>query len=130
MENQELKKEITDERTGLSYTLVGDYYVPNIIAIPEEQIRLNKYGIARLNYLKDRQNAYYTSLLMNGNLNKHLKEIQATSKKMVDKIVKDLKAQSNLTEEMKNTNPLKWAGTMNAIKNQAEEVVFKELIYA
>lgn len=131
MKNQKLKKEFTDEKTNnISYTLVGDYYFPNIVAKKEKRITLNKYGIARLNYLKDYRNAYYTTLLMNGSLNKHLNELQVTAKNLVDKIIDDLKDKSDLTEEMKNTNPSYWVGTMNAIKNQAEEIVFKELIYA
>lgn len=130
MKNQKLKKEITDEKTNISYTLVGDYYLPNIVAKKEKRITLNKYGIARLNYLKDYRNAYYTTLLMNGSLNKHLNELQVTAKNMVDKIIDDLKGKSDLTEEMKNTNPSYWVGTVNAIKNQAEEIVFNELIYA
>ena len=52
MDSKELKKEIVDEKTGISYTLVGDYYMPNLYLEPEEKITLNKYGLLRLNYLK------------------------------------------------------------------------------
>ena len=129
MENEELDKNFTNEKTGISYTLVGDYYIPNIVAEPEEKITLNKYGLLRLNYLKQHRNAYYTTMLMNGTLNKHLNKIQTTAESMVNKIIDELKAESDLTEEMKSTNPSYWIGTMNAIKNQAEEIIFKELIY-
>lgn len=66
---------------------------------------------------------------MDNKLNEHLEEIQETAKKRVEEIIKSLKAQSNLTEEMKNTNQLYWVGMMNNFKNQAEEIVLKELIY-
>ena len=58
-----------------------------------------------------------------------MKEIQETATERVEKIIKQLKLKSNLTEDMKNTDMLYWVGTMNAIKNQAEEIVISELIY-
>lgn len=66
---------------------------------------------------------------MNGTLNMHLKEIQETADNKVQQIISELKAKSNLNEDMKNTNVLCWVGTMNSIKAQAEEIVFSELIY-
>ena len=129
MKNEELKKEFTDEKTGISYTLVGDYYLPNLTLEQEEKITLNKYGLLRLNYLKKYKKADYIILFMNKELNKHLKEVQETAQARVNELVVKLKANSNLTEDMKNTNMLYWVGTMNAIKNQAEEIVLKELIY-
>lgn len=68
-------------------------------------------------------------MLMDGTLNSYLKEIQETATKRVEQIIKQLKSKSNLTEDMKNTDMLYWVGTMNAIKNQVEEIVFNELIY-
>lgn len=68
-------------------------------------------------------------MFINKQLNKHLKEIQEQAQKEIDILIEELKSKSDLTEDMKNTNPLYWVGTMNAIKNQAEEIVLKELIY-
>ena len=68
-------------------------------------------------------------MFMNGTLNKHLKKIQETAQKRIDIIIEELKQQNNLTEEMKNTNQLYWVGMMNNFKNEAEEIVLKELIY-
>ena len=129
MENKELKKEITDEKTGISYTLVGDYYLPNLKLEPEEKIQLNKYGLLRLDYLKKHKKAELSIMFMDMTLNKHLKEVQELSQTRVYELVEQLKAKSGLTEDMKNTDMLYWVGTMNAIKNQAEEIVLKELIY-
>ena len=129
MENKELKKEITDEKTGISYTLVGDYYLPNLKLEPEEKIQLNKYGLLRLDYLKKYKRAEFSIMFMDMTLNKHLKEVQELSQTRVYELVEQLKAKSGLTEDMKNTDMLYWVGTMNAIKNQAEEIVLKELIY-
>lgn len=72
-------------------------------------------------------------MIKNGSLkiieNSHLKEIQETATERVEKIIKQLKLKSNLTEDIKNTDMLYWVGMMNNFKNQAEEIVFNELIY-
>ena len=127
--NNELTKTKIDERTGIEYHLEGDYYLPNIVAPKQEKITLNRYGQMRLNYLKEHKKADYTIMLMNGTLSTHLKELQETADNRVQQIISELKAKSDLTEDMKNTDMLYWVGTMNSIKAQAEEIVFSELIY-
>ena len=129
MENKELKDKFIDEKTGIEYTLVGDYYLPNLVIEPQRKIDLNKYGRLRLEYLKNHKKAEYTILFMNNKLTDHLEEVQKTATKRVKEIIKSLQDQSNLTEEMKNTDQLYWVGMMNNFKNQAEEIVLKELIY-
>lgn len=127
--NNELPKTKIDERIGIEYHLEGDYYIPNLVMPEQEKITLNKYGRMRLNYLKENKKAEYSIMLMDGTLNSHLKEIQETATERVEKIIKQLKSKSNLTEDMKNTDILYWVGMMNNFKNQAEEIVFNELIY-
>ena len=94
----------------------------------EETIVLNKYGRMRLNYLKEHKVWLYEQMLMKGTLSSHLEEVQEQATSQVEDIVDKMKTTSELTEDMKNTDPLKWAGIMNAIKNQVEEIVIKELI--
>ena len=127
--NNELPKTKIDERIGSEYHLEGDYYIPNLVMPEQEKITLNKYGRMRLNYLKENKKAEYSIMLMDGTLNSHLKEIQETATERVEKIIKQLKSKSNLTEDMKNTDILYWVGMMNNFKNQAEEIVSNELIY-
>ena len=128
--NNELPKTKIDERTGIEYHLEGDYYIPNLVMPKQEKIVLNKYGRMRLKYLKEYKKAKYTIMLMKGTLNTHLKEIQETANIRIQQIISELKAKSDLTEDMKNTDMLYWIGTMNSIKAQAEEIIYKELIYA
>ena len=109
--------------------LVLTFIIPNLALPKQEKIILNKYGRMRLNYLKENKKAEYSIMLLDGTLNEHLKEIQETAQNRVEQIINQLKAESNLIEEMKNTDVLYWVGIMNAIKNQAEEIVFNELIY-
>ena len=130
VKNEELKKRFTDERTGISYTLKGDYYIPNII--PPEAIdysKLNKYGRARLRFLKEHRKAEYTIMFIDETLNSHLQEIQATAQERLNYLINEMRKNENLTEEMKNTDPLRWVGVMNSIKESAEEIIYKELIY-
>lgn len=122
-------KEIKENKYGIEYTKVGDYYIPNLVLKKEEKVNLNKYGRARLNFLKQNRKAEYTIMFVNGTLNKHLKEIQETAGERIDIIIEQLKEKNNLTEEMKNTEQLYWVGMMNNFKSIAEEIVYKELIY-
>lgn len=129
MENKELKERFIDEKTGIEYVRQGDYYIPNLVLPKQKKIHLNKYGRMRLNYLKEYKKAEYTIMFMENTLIDHLEEIQESATKRVNQIIDDLKAKSNLTEDMKNTDMLYWLETMNAIKQQAEEIILNELIY-
>ena len=124
MENKEIK----ENKYGIEYTKVGDYYMPNLV-LEKEKIILNKYGRMRLKFLKENKKAEYTIMFVNGTLNKHLKEIQETARERIDIIIEQLKQQNNLTEEMKNTDQLYWVSMMNNFKNTAEEIILNELIY-
>lgn len=120
-----------ERKNKIEYHSEGDYYIPNLI-VPKDEYAdccIGKYGRLRLNYLKEHKKAEYTIMLMNGTLRKHIVQIDMEAKNRVENIVNGLKSQSNLTEEMKNTNQLYWVGMMNNFKNQAEEIVVKELIY-
>lgn len=129
-EKGNLKESFIDKRTGIEYNLVGDYYLPNLILEAEEKVILNKYGLLRLNYLKEHKKADYIIMFMNKILNKHLKEIQETAKARVDTLIKDFAKQDNINEELKAKNQLEWVQMMNNCKNRAEEIVFSELIYS
>lgn len=120
-----------ERKNKIEYRKEGDYYIPNLI-VPKDEYAdycIGKYGRLRLNYLKEHKKAEYTIMLMNGTLRKHIVQIDMEVKNRIENIINSLKSKSNLTEEMKNTNQLYWVGMMNNLKNQAEEIVLKELIY-
>ena len=129
MENKKLKENNIDNKYGIEYTKVGDYYMPNLVFEKEEKIILNKYGRMRLKFLKENKKAEYMIMFTKGTLNKHLKEIQEIAQTRVDIIIEQLKKQNNLTEEMKNIDQLYWVGMMNNFRNTAEEIILRELIY-
>ena len=129
MENVELKDRFIDEKTGIEYIRTGDYYLPTLVLAEQKKIQLNKYGRLRLDYLKNHKKAEYAILFMDNKLTDQLEKVQEIATKRVEEIIKSLKKQSNLSEEMKNTDQLYWVGMMNNFKNQAEEIVLNELIY-
>lgn len=128
MKNKELKENNIDNKYGIEYTKVGDYYMPNLV-LEKEKIILNKYGRMRLKFLKENKKAEYMIMFTKGTLNKHLKEIQETAQERINTIIEKLKKQNNLTEEMKNTDQFYWVGMMDNFRNTAEEIVLNELIY-
>ena len=128
MENKELKTNNIENKYGIEYTKVGDYYMPNLV-LEKEKIVLNKYGRMRLKFLKENRKAEYMIMFTKGTLNKHLGEIQETADNRINIIIEQLKQQNNLTEEMKNTDQLYWVSMMNNFKSTAEEIILKELIY-
>ena len=95
MESKELKENNIDNKYGIEYTKVGDYYIPNLVLEKEEKITLNKYGRLRLKFLKENKKAEYIIMCMNKTLSKHLKEIQETAQERVDLVFDKLKVDQN-----------------------------------
>ena len=102
--------------------------MPNLV-LEKEKITLNKYGRARLNYLKTNKKAEYMIMFTKGTLNKDLKEVQDTAEKRLDFMIDELVKKENITEELKAKDQLAWVSAMNSIKAQAEEIIYSELIY-
>ena len=128
MEN--VKDKFIDEKTGIEYIKQGDYYLPNLILAPEEtNYKIGKYGRIKLNYLKNNKKVEYSILLIESKLNRYLHEIDIASEDMLKSIISQLMKQENVTEELKSTNQMEWVQAMNNIKNRAEEIILKELIY-
>ena len=125
-----MKKHIIDEKTGISYTLQGDYYIPDLILPPEKEYPpLGKYGRMRLTYLKENKKSQYSIMLMNGTLNSHLYDVCEQANKILEQTVKAFAEADGCDEELKATDQMKWVGMMNNYRHCAEEIIFKELIY-
>ncbi|MBR3133633.1 MAG: TnpV protein [Clostridia bacterium] len=129
MENKELPEKYVDEKTGIEYGLVGDYYIPNLVLPYRKNVKLGKYGRMRARYLKEHKKAEYTIMLMENTLQDHLIEIDKTANERYDLLMKQFVEKENITEELKTTNQLEWVGKMKNIKNAVEEIILKELIY-
>ena len=114
----------------LTYRIVGDYRLPNLTVPEEGQVALGKYALLRKKYLKQNRKILFTNLLTAGTLNAHLMEIEQTAQERMELIIRQMAASEGVTEQMKATDQMAWVGAMNNIKRQAEEVIFKELVYA
>ena len=126
----ELATNYTDSKTGISYTLVGEHYLPNLES-PEINIgTLGRFGRERLDYLKNHRKVLYTDLLTSGRLNDHLHEIDKTANNRIEFISRQMAEREGVTEKLKAENGMVWVQMMNGIRNRATEIIRVELIYA
>ena len=112
----------------ITYTKCGDVYLPGLI-IEDDVSTIGKYGRMRKGYLKEHRSALYSSMLLSGKLFRHLAEIDQACEDRLELIVRQMKAQEGVTEELKVTDQLEWVRRMNSIRNRAEEIVLHELVY-
>ena len=113
----------------LIYRRNGDYLLPEMGLTEAEKKPLGKYGMMRRQYLEQHRPGLYTRLLLSGKLMEHLQEIETTAQNRLESLMTQLKAQNNVTEELKAKDQMKWVGLMNSLKNQAEEMILTDLIY-
>lgn len=116
----------TFETLGITYRQEGDYLLPNIEAPESPQIGI--WGQRRLQYLRTSKNILYMTMLMGGTLKNHLEEVDQTAEELFERLVKQMKQQENITEELKANNQLEWVRIMNSIHHAAYELVMAELI--
>ena len=113
----------------LEYTQSGDYLIPNLTA-PTTTVSLGKYGQLRRTFLKQHRRSYYSTLMIEGTLLEHLAEIDQAATRQVETAVQKMAEAEGVTEEMKASDPLKWAGLMNNFRSAAEEEVMNSLVYS
>ena len=123
-----MKRHFTDEKTGISYTLQGDYYLPDLELPAEEQQPIGVWGQRHLRHIKQNRRVLYTNLLTSGKLNSYLADIDKQAEEMFSRLVKKLAEKENVTEELKATNMMLWVQKMNNIRNRAMEMVNNDLI--
>ena len=123
-----MKKQIYDEKNGMSYTLHGDYYLPDLVLREEEPI-YGKYGMLRKQFLKEHRSAGYQYLLLTGKLNEHLNQIDQEAREQVEMLMEQMTEKQGVTEELKAQDQMEWVRLMNNIKASAEEIVLKNMIY-
>ena len=114
---------------NISYTKQGDYLLPDLILKDKEQFNIGKYGLLRLEYIKNYKLGLYFDLLVNDTLNEYLHDIDATVIEKVQSLIKELAEKENISEELKQENQILWVSKMNNIKSIAEEIILKEYIY-
>ena len=118
------------EEMGGTYRQVGDYFIPNLVLPDTDDYQIGKYGRMCCTYLKEHRKSFYSSLMLEGTLFKHLAEIDQSCNERMEVIVSAMAKQENVTEELKAANQMEWIRLMNGIRNRAEEIVLAELVYA
>ena len=123
-----MEKYITDERTGLKYELVGDYYL--VAGDDETEERpIGIWGQRHLRYLKKHRRTVYAELLTSGKLNDYLADINEQAEDMFSRLVKELAEKENIKEEHKAADQMLWVQRMNSVREKAKEIVNNDLIY-
>ena len=122
-----MEKYITDERTGLKYELVGDYYL--IVGDDEpEQEPIGIWGQRHLRYLREHHRVRYANLLTNGKMNAYLADIDRQAEELFLRLAKQMAEAEGITEKLKASDQMEWVGRMNSIRDRATEIVNNELI--
>ena len=122
-----MKKQIYDEKNGLSYTLHGDYYPPDL-EINEGEPTYGKYGIMRKQFLKEHRSARYQYLVLTGKLTEHLNQVDKEAREKVEMLVEQMAEQWGVTEKLKMQDQMEWVRKMNNIRSRVVEIIDVELI--
>ena len=123
-----MKKQIYDEKNGLSYTFHGDYYLPDL-EINEEEPTYGKYGIMRKQFLKEHRSARYQYLVLTGKLTEQLNQVDKEAREKVEMLMEQMVEQWGVTEELKMHEQMEWVRRKDNIQAIAEEIALKEIIY-
>ena len=114
----------------ITYHKEGDYLIPNLaMKGTNSDYHIGLYGRLKLEYMKKHQLGLYSDLILSGTLPEYLIKINKTANERVNRIISELAKKENVDENLKQNNQMKWVRSMNNIKNRAEEIVLKELIY-
>ena len=113
----------------ITYRKVGDILLPNIYLKKQKKVNLGKYGLMRLDYLKEHKKGIYSAMNLQGTLQEHLIEIDKECRALENKIIKEIAEKENINEELKQKDQMKWVQLMNATRNQAQEIILNEIIW-
>ena len=114
----------------LTYTKVGDYYIPNLVLDDQPDKPLGRYGRMRQRFLKEYHSGIYNRLMLSGKLWTHLADIDTACMERMDTLTPAMAKREGVTEALKAADQMAWVGHMNSIRNRAEEIILHELVYA
>ena len=117
------------EEMGGTYRQEGDYLIPNLTLPDDGDYEIGKYGYMRLVYLKEHRKILYTNYVTEGTLSKHLSEIDQACNARMEIIVPAMAKQEGATEELKASDQIEWVRRMNGIRNRAEEIILREVVF-
>ena len=118
------------EQMGGTYTMQGDYCLPDLTLPPEEERPIGVWAQRHMRYLKQHHKILYYNLLTSGKLHSHLADVEKEAQSLFLRLVKEYIKRKGVTEQLKVENSMQWVGKMNNIQNRATEVVDADLIFA
>ena len=118
------------EQTGGTYTMQGDYCLPDLTLPAEEERLIGVWAQRRRQYLKQHHNILYYNLLTSGKLRFHLADVEKEAQSLFLRLVKEYAEREGVTEQLKAENPTEWVQKMNNICSRAAETVYADLIFA
>jgi len=124
-----MERFVMDERTGLKYELVGDYYLVAGDDEPEEYQPIGVWGQRHLRYLKEHRRVRYANLLTSCELNAYLADIDRQAEELFLRLVKQMADVEGITEALKANDQMEWVGRMNSCRDRATEIVYHQVIY-
>ena len=125
----EIKKHIYDENNGLWYELIGDYYIPVFALSSEAQRSIGKWGRMHRDYLKEHRPILFNDLVLSDRLWTYLADLNEQAQDRLSLIIEQMKASEGVTEELKAADQMAWVGAMSSIRNRAEEIILREMIF-
>lgn len=117
------------EQQGGTYTMQGDYRLPNLLPPTEEERPIGVWGQCRLNYLKHHRKVLYYNLLTSGKLHSHLADVEEQAQSLFSRLVKEHAEKEGITEHLKATDQMKWVQRMNNIRERVIETVNVKLVF-
>ena len=117
------------KQLGGTYTMQGDYRLPNLIVEETDTRPIGVWGQRRLHYLKHHRKVLYYNLLTSGKLNSHLADIEEQAQKLFDRLTTDLAVKESITEQLKGTDQMKWVQRMNNIRERVAETVYSDVVF-
>ena len=117
------------EQLGSTYTMQGDYRLPNLTVEETDARPIGVWGQRRLHYLKHHRKVLYYNLLTSGKLHSHLADIEEQAQNLFSRLVKEYAEKEGITEQLKVTNQMKWVQRMNSIYSSCRECVYKAIIF-
>ena len=112
----------------MTYTRVGDYYIPNL-KVEQEERSIGKWGRMHRDYLKEYHPIRFSQLVLSGKLWTHLANLNEQAQQRMETLIAQMQAAEGITEDLKAAEPMVWAQRMNNIQSRAEEIVREELIF-
>ena len=112
----------------MDYTLYGNYYLPNLLPVQEEEYDIGIYGQRYFRYIKEHDKILFINLLTTGKLNEHVAEVDTRAQTMESMLVKQIAEQEGINEALKEEDQIEWVKRMNSIRSRVKEIIWNEIV--